>query len=57
VYVVARGPTFEEIKLLVVPFEGNISHMYVDTEGVCDAGGRQWPLAILAAATGSPDRM
>lgn len=42
-------PTFEEIKLLVVPFEGSISHMYVDTEGYVTVGiGNMVPNASAA---------
>jgi GH24 family phage-related lysozyme (muramidase) len=32
------APTFEEIKLFVAPFEGNISHMYLDSEGYVTVG-------------------
>lgn len=43
------APTFDEIKLFVAPFEGNISHMYLDTEGYVTVGiGNMLPNAAAA---------
>ena len=43
------APTFEEIKLFVAPFEGNISHMYLDSEGYVTVGiGNMLPNAAEA---------
>ena len=43
--------TFDEIKLFIAPFEGNISHMYVDTEGYVTVGiGNMLPSSDAAAA-------
>lgn len=45
------APTFDEIKLFIAPFEGNISHMYLDTEGYVTVGiGNMLPTADAACA-------
>ncbi len=44
-------PTFDEIKRLLTPFEGNISYMYVDTKGFVTVGvGNMLPNARAAQA-------
>lgn len=42
-------PSFDEIKRLVAPFEGNLPHMYVDTKGFVTVGiGNMLPNAKAA---------
>lgn len=44
-------PTFDEIKRLVAPFEGNIPHMYVDTKAFVTVGiGNMLPNTKAAQA-------
>ncbi|MES1204579.1 MAG: hypothetical protein ABUS79_01455 [Pseudomonadota bacterium] len=44
-------PTFEEIKMLISPSEGNISHMYLDTVGRVTVGiGNMLPTDAAARA-------
>ena len=51
------APTFEEIKLFVAPFEGNIPNMYVDTEGYVTVGiGNMLPDVRAARLLGFVNR-
>jgi GH24 family phage-related lysozyme (muramidase) len=48
---VTMPPTFEEIKMLIAPSEGNVSHMYLDTTGNVTVGiGNMLPDASAACA-------
>ena len=56
-YSAAMAPTFEEIKLFVAPFEGNIPNMYVDTEGYVTVGiGNMLPDVRAARLLGFVNR-
>jgi GH24 family phage-related lysozyme (muramidase) len=49
--------TFDEIKLFIAPFEGNIPHMYLDTEGFVTVGiGNMLPSSDAASALAFTNR-
>lgn len=51
------GPTFDEVKILLVPYEGNVEHMYLDTKGLVTVGiGNLLPSESAARALGFVSR-
>src|SRR6266436_4965678 len=51
------NPTLDEIKLMLVPYEGNIEHMYLDSKGLVTVGiGNFLPSAEAAQELGFVNR-